>query len=347
MFKEHLIGEDGSVREALGKLNGLALDAILFVVDKDRHLLGSLTDGDLRRGFLRGLELSSSLLEFIQPNPVFIKEDNYTVDDIRAYRKKYLKIIPVVDEDNRIISIINLRLQRGLLPLDAIIMAGGEGQRLKPLTDYMPKPLLRVGDKPIIEHNVDRLISYGVKNIYISIRYLGQQIVDYFGDGKSKGIHIQYIWEDEPLGTLGSVCKAEGLKHDQLLVMNSDLLTNIDFEDLFATFNSTEADLTVATIPYQVKVPYAVLQTNNAAIVSFEEKPTYTYYSNAGIYLMKKVCIDLIPNNCSYDATDLINELIQQGKKVTSSPILGYWLDIGRPEDFAKAQIDIQHLNFY
>jgi dTDP-glucose pyrophosphorylase len=345
MLERHLIKSHQGVRLALRKLNDLALDAILFVVNEDDQLLGSLTDGDLRRGFLKDLDFSCSLLDFVQPHPIFIRNESYSVDDIRTYRKKNLKIIPVLNENNQVISIVNLRLQRALLPLDAIIMAGGEGQRLKPLTDHTPKPLLKVGDKPIIEYNVDRLTSYGIKNIQISVRYLGKQIEEYFGDGSGKGINLQYIWEEEPLGTLGALCRAKNLKHDEVLVMNSDLLTNIDFEDFYSTFKNAEADFAVASIPYHVKVPYAVLNTNGDHVLSFEEKPTYTYYSNAGIYLLKRTCIDLIPRNCSYDATDLMQALIREGKKVISFPILGYWLDIGKPEDFVKAQSDIQHLN--
>src|SRR5207302_1674526 len=154
MFRKHLIQADKTVRNALRQLNELGLDAILFVVDSQEHLLGSLTDGDLRRGFLRDLDFSSSLLEFVQAHPTYIKDENYTVEDIRNYRKKNLRIIPVLNDNDQVISVINLRLQSAVLPVDAIIMAGGEGQRLKPLTDHIPKPLLKVGNKPIIEHNV-------------------------------------------------------------------------------------------------------------------------------------------------------------------------------------------------
>lgn len=345
MLEQHLINEKESVRQALRKLNDLAIDAVLFVVSEEGKLLGSLTDGDFRRGFLKELDFNSSLLDFVQTNPVYISGENYTADEIKSYRKRNLKIIPVTDDSRKVISIINLRLQRAALPVDAIIMAGGEGQRLRPLTEHLPKPLLKIGGKPIIEHNIDRLAKYGIKNVHISLRYLGQKIEDYFRDNNSNGIHIHYIWETEPLGTLGAICRVKDVKHEDVLVMNSDLLTDIDFEDFYLSFKKTDADLAIASVPYQVKVPYAVLNVHDEYVVSFEEKPTYTYYSNAGIYLLKKHCIDLIPRDCSYNATDLIEALIQGGKKVISFPMLGYWLDIGKPEDFIKAQADIHHLN--
>lgn len=342
-FKKHLIRKEQSVKEALNKLNMLGSDAILFVTDDNGRLMGSLTDGDIRRGFLKGYEFNTNLIEFCQPSPVFIELEKYNINDLDNYRERNLKIIPILNAEGHVTEILNFRVQRSLLPLDAIIMAGGEGRRLRPLTENTPKPLLKIGGKPIIEHCIDRLKLYGVKNIYISVKYLGQQLVDYLGDGSNKELNIQYIWEDEPLGTIGALSLIDQSLKDHVLVMNSDILTNIDFEDFYRDHMEKEADMSVASIPYKINIPYAVLETNGHRILSFEEKPTYTYYSNGGIYLLHKEIIKSIPRAEKYNATDLMTDVINRGMKLVNYPLLDYWLDIGRHEDFERAQEDFKH----
>jgi dTDP-glucose pyrophosphorylase len=345
-YKRHLIDEGATLMEGLARLNVLASDTILFVVDKDERLVGSLTDGDVRRGLLKGLGLDSYVRDFIAKPPRIIRKGQYTVDQIIEYRKNNLKIIPVVDNDNRMQNIVNFRYHRSYLPIDAIIMAGGRGERLKPLTDNTPKPLLKVGEKPIIEHNIDRLISYGIDDIWISVRYLGEQITEYFKDGSDKGATIEYLWEDTPLGTVGAAAQITKLNHDYVLLTNSDLLTDLNYEDFFLDFLEKDAMFSVVTIPYHVEIPYAVLETDDSQIRSFKEKPTYTYYSNGGIYLMKRECLDLIPKNAFFNATDLMELLISKGDKVASYPLHGYWLDVGKHEDYKKAQEDIKYIKF-
>ncbi|GHA53275.1 nucleotidyltransferase family protein [Pontibacter akesuensis] len=345
-YRKHIIKSQSTLKEALVQLNELALDAILFVVDEKERLLGSLTDGDIRRGFLKGLTLEDLVDSFTQPNPKFVQRGNYTIDEVITYRKNNYKIIPVLCKEGRIANIINFRFLKSYLPIDAILMAGGRGERLRPHTDTTPKPLLKIGDKPIIEHNIDRLVSFGIDDIWISVRYLGEQLEEYFADGSSKYINIKYVWEDAPLGTLGAVSKIKDLQHDYILVSNSDLLTNLDYEDFFIDFIKKDAAISVVTIPYTVKVPYAVLETEDNNIKSFKEKPSYTYYSNGGIYLLKKEVLEYIPRDSFYNTTDLMELLIKKGMKVNSYPLRGYWLDIGKPEDFQKAQEDIHHIKF-
>ncbi|SEL00320.1 CBS domain-containing protein [Chitinophaga rupis] len=343
-FRKHLIYEEESVREALSKLNALAADAILFVIDHNGRLIGSLTDGDIRRGFLKGLSFDSSLLQFIQPNPTLIKKNAYSFQDIEGYRRRNLKIIPIVDEENIIVDILNVRTKISLLPLDAVVMAGGRGERLMPLTENCPKPLLKVGEKPIIEHNIDRLINYGIDNIIITIRYLGHQIKAFLGNGEAKDINIQYVEEEVPLGTFGALSLVEEFRTEHILLMNSDILTNIDFADFYKSFLESGADLIVASLSYQVKIPYAVLEISNGEILSLAEKPTYNYYSNGGIYLFKRSLLNYLEKGASIDATDFMQLLIDNKAKVVHYPILGYWLDIGRHEDLEKAQKDIKHI---
>ena len=345
-YHKHLAHIDTSIRQALELLDQLASDAIIFLVDDENKLLGSLTDGDLRRGFIKGLGFEDHLSKFIQPNPKFIQQGKYNLKEIIALREKFFTIFPVVDAQMKIINVVNFRHQKSYLPVDALIMAGGRGERLKPLTDNTPKPLLKVGDKPIIEHNIDRLNTYGIDDIWISVRYLGNQLVDYFKDGSEKALRINYVWEENALGTAGALALIDDFIHDHVLMMNSDLLTNIDFEDLFLFFEEHEADLAVACIPYQVNVPYAVMETKDKTVTGFNEKPTYTHYSNAGIYLMKREVIHKVPKNETFNATDLMEKLIQEGKKVVAYPLVGYWLDIGKHEDYEKAQHDIKQLKF-
>jgi dTDP-glucose pyrophosphorylase len=346
IYKEHLILSGSKIKQALLQFNILASDAILFVVDANDKLVGALTDGDVRRGLLKGFTINSFVDEIIQDNPRFITKGDNNLEKIIEYREELFRILPVVDENMRVVNVINFRTIKSYLPIDAVIMAGGRGQRLQPLTDNMPKPLLKVGNKPIMEHNIDRLASYGIDDFWVSVKYLGEQIEQYFGNGHQKNIKIEYVWETEPLGTIGAVSKIANFEHDYVLVTNSDLLTNIDYENFFLDFIKQKADFAVLTIPYQVNIPYAVLETKDGRIKSLKEKPTYTYYSNGGVYLMKKEMLQHIPSNSFFNSTDLMESLINQDFKVISYPFSGYWLDVGKHEDFEKAQIDIQNLKF-
>lgn len=346
IYKDHLILSGSKVKQALLQFNQLGQDAILFVVNGDDKLIGALTDGDVRRGLLKGFTIESCVDEIIQDNPRYIVKGENNLKKIIEYREGDFRIVPVVDENHNVVNVINFRKIRSYLPIDAVIMAGGRGQRLKPLTDTVPKPLLKVGNKAIMEHNLDRLALFGIDDFWVSVKYLGEQIENHFGQGKEKNIKIEYVWESKPLGTIGAVSQIENFEHDYILVTNSDLLTNIDYEQFFLEFIRQEADFAVLTIPYQVNIPYAVLETNNGTVKSFKEKPTYTYYSNGGIYLMKKEMVKYIPKNTFFDAPDLMQELINNNLKVISFPFSGYWLDVGKHEDFEKAHIDIHNIKF-
>lgn len=335
-----------TIKDALVKLDELAKDAILFIVDGDDRLVGSLTDGDVRRGLIKGITIDHIADEIIQPNPRFIRKGERDIKKVIEYREGNFRILPVVDKDSKVVNVINFRETRSYLPVDAVIMAGGRGMRLKPLTDTTPKPLLKVGNKAIMEHNVDRLALYGIDDFWFSVKYLGEQIEEYFGDGSARNANIKYVWEDEPLGTIGAVSKIDDFGHDYVLVTNSDLLTNLDYEHFFLDFIDNDADFAVVTIPYLVNVPYAVLETSNGQIVSFKEKPTYTYYSNGGIYLMKKDVLKYLPKDTFFNTTDLMEKLIAENHKVISYPLSGYWLDVGKHEDFEKAQTDINQIRF-
>lgn len=344
-FYKHILNQSSSVRDALMQLDQLASDAILFIVDDQNILLGSLTDGDLRRGFIKGLGFDHNITEFIQPNPSFILEGENAVEKLELFKSKNFKIVPVLNDNKHIVDIINFRETSTRIPADAILMAGGEGKRLRPLTEKTPKPLLKVGDKPIIEYNIDRLTKVGIKNINLSINYLGEQLIDYFGDGTAKNINIKYVKEDKPLGTIGSILLVDSFEHDDIIVMNSDLLTNIDYADFYKLFKQSDADMAVAATSYHVDIPYAVLEVNGENVVrSLKEKPRYTYFSNAGIYILKKELLKMIPQDIFFDITDLMDRILEMNLKLVTYPINGYWLDIGKHDDFNKAQEDIKHI---
>jgi dTDP-glucose pyrophosphorylase len=350
LTSNHIINIAESAREALRILSSLPDNSslTLFVVDDNELLKGTVTDGDIRRGLLNNLEISQSIGLFMNPDFKYVTNSlSYTLD-LKKFRKLGLGLIPLLDIKKKLLEIIDLKKRKAALPITALIMAGGRGERLKPLTDTLPKPMLLIGNKPIIEHNIDRLISFGVKNFFISVRYLKESIISYLGDGSSKGVKISYIEETNPLGTIGSITKLDTINHEDILVMNSDILTNIDFEDFYNSYKNQNSDMMLASIPYVVAVPYAVLTTKDQFIQNFEEKPTYTYYSNGGIYLMKFSLKNKLVIGESCNATDLMNILLEEQKNaLTHYPILGYWLDIGKHSDYLKAQEDIKHINLY
>jgi dTDP-glucose pyrophosphorylase len=344
-FEQHLIREVSSIKEALARLDELAEDAILFVINIKGVLIGSLTDGDVRRGILKGFGTEDLVRDFYQTNPKFIRRDSFSIQEVIDLRNGLFGIVPVIDENKKVVNIVNFRVQQSYLPVDAVIMAGGIGSRLKPLTDNTPKPLLKVGNKTIIDHNIDRLRKFGITNFWVSVRYLGEQLEHHFNSSERPNTKVAFVWEDKPLGTIGCVSSITNFEHDYVLITNSDLLTTMDYEDFFQDFIEKDADMSVATIPYHVNIPYAVIETDGHNVTSFKEKPRYTFYSNGGIYLVKKKTLELLPQNEFFNSTDLMESVLAKGMKLISYPNNKYWIDIGKHQDFEKAQEDIRHLN--
>jgi NDP-sugar pyrophosphorylase family protein len=231
------------------------------------------------------------------------------------------------------------------LPFEVVVMAGGKGERMRPLTQDLPKPLLDLAGKPIAEHMIRRFNRFGVKHFTFCVNYLGDKIEAHFGDGKRFRSEISYLHEQEPLGTIGGLSLKQDFKFNDLLVINGDLLTTINFERFYTFFLDQDADMAVATIPYTVNLPYGILDLEeDRSVTAVREKPSFTYHINSGIYLMRRETCRLIPSGTRFDAVDLIDHALACGLKVASYPLLEYWIDIGQMEDYRKAQKDIQFL---
>jgi len=344
-WQDRILPKSATIKEALAILDRIGVVSnVLFVIDKEGHLIGSVTDGDIRRAFLKDASVKDSISGVMNPNCRKLVRNELNNQFIDSCRKMGVRYVPVVDEKNCIIGISDLQDFKEIILAEAVIMAGGKGERLMPLTKDTPKPMLKVGDKPIIEYNVDRLQKFGIKNIHITINYLGNQIQEHFKSGFERGLNIHYVREEKPMGTIGSITMVPSFKEDIVLLMNSDLLTNVDFGDFYREFIKSGAQMGVATIPHHIDLPYAILELQDSTVTSLKEKPRYTYFANAGIYFLRKEILKLVPSNSFYNATDLMEKVLQESGKLFHYPILGYWLDIGRLNDYYKAQEDIKHI---
>lgn len=343
-MQKYIIRQSSSIKDALVALNEITHETMsLLVVNEDSQMVGSLTDGDIRRGLISGAQLTDEVSTIMHRDFKFIKQSEFDVAHLKNFRDRRILFIPILDEENHIVEVVNLQKYKSRLPVDAVLMAGGKGERLRPLTEKTPKPLLEVGGKCIIDHNVDRLISYGVKHINVTINYLGEQIEEHFATPR-EGIQVRTFREPKFLGTIGSIKFVDTFYNDTVLVMNSDLFTNIDYEDFFLHFQLHDAEMSVAAIPYNVSIEFGILDLDGRDIKGLIEKPKYNYYANAGIYLIKKRALAEIPEDTFFHATHLIEKLISQGKKVIRYPLNGTWIDIGTPQEYAKAKDLVKHL---
>jgi GTP:adenosylcobinamide-phosphate guanylyltransferase len=271
-WSANIINVNSTVKEALNRLNDISdntpeLPLTLFVTDSSGKMMGTLTNGDIRRNLVKnGIILDKPVSDFMFRDFTFISHGLDIYFNIRPCIKMGIDLLPVLDEQKNIKRIFNLKVIRAILPVHVVIMAGGDGIRLRPLTNDIPKPMLKVGSKPIIERNIDRLTKYGIDNITISLRYLGEKISDYFEDGSSRGVNINYVRENSPLGTLGAVSLIEKFSHKYVLMINSDILTTLDFSLFLEDFINKQADMSVVTIPYYVKVPYGIMETDTFLI---------------------------------------------------------------------------------
>lgn len=340
---KYLIATTATIKDALVALDGASHEAqTLFVLDENERMVGTLTDGDIRRGIINGYLLTDKVSSIMHRDFKFLRNNYFDAKQLKSFRERLIYFIPVLDEKNHIVDVCNLIKYKTILPVDAVLMAGGKGERLRPLTENTPKPLLLVGNKSIIDHNIDRLISYGIKNISVTVNYLKEQIEQHYEKPRNN-IKIHCCQEPKFLGTMGSVKFVEHFNNDVVLVMNSDLFTNINYEDFYLHFKENDADMSVAAVPYSIAVPYGIFDLDGRDVKGIVEKPTYNYYANAGIYLIKQEMLSFIPDDTFFNAPDLIDLLISKKKKVIRFPLNGTWIDIGNPQEYAKANELVKH----
>lgn len=330
----HGIDASDSVREALRRLNDLSGDCMTLFALRDDILVGTVTDGDIRRALIGGVCLDDQVEKVMHRHFMAVGHDDDRYRLVAEARARHIELLPVV-ENGHVTDILDLRTMRTALPIDAVLMAGGKGERLRPLTLDKPKPLLEVGGKPIIDYNIDELAANGVSNIFVTVNYLKEQIIEHFSHRDKP--HVRCVTEPKRLGTMGSLALVDGLTHDNVLVMNSDLLTSLNFESMFLQHVREGADLTMAAVPYTVSIPFAILHTDGLNIKGLEEKPTFNYFANAGVYILRRSLIEGIRPGEYLDAPDFVESLIADGRKVQYYPVNGTWIDIGSPDDYRYA----------
>jgi len=339
IYKDILLTKDSTIKEALGVIDKGAM-RIAIVLDANEKVVGTLTDGDVRRGLLNGLSLDSSIesLYFKEPTLANINDAKELI--IQKALRKQIYQIPIVDDEGRLVKIEELS---NLLKTNAknnriILMAGGLGTRLRPLTEDVPKPLLKIGNKPILETIIENFAKYGFVNITISVNYKADMIKEYFGDGSALGVNIDYIEETKRLGTAGALSLIKERPQEPFFVMNADLLTNVNFEHLLDFHLMEHSVATMCVREYDYQVPYGVIETEGSLIISIEEKPVHKFFVNAGIYTLSPQVFEYIPKNEFYDMPTLFDDIIKDKLTTVSFPIHEYWLDIGRMSDFEQAQ---------
>ncbi len=335
-----IIQPETSIQTAIQQLDDVGTGA-LAVCREDRTLEALLTDGDIRRAVLRSISLDAPCGQIATRDPMTVDHPISDQDALKIMMDADINQLPVVDERNELRDFLLRRelAHDSALDMSAVIMAGGFGKRLMPLTEQVPKPMLPVGDKPLLERTVDRLKKAGVSNVHMTTHYLPEHITGHFGDGEKFGVQVDYSQEDHPMGTAGGL-RLFPRPEKPFVVLNGDILTGVSFEEMYKFHQANKALMTVGVRKYEIKVPYGVVKCEDVQITELQEKPAMDFFINAGIYLLAPEAYDRIPEGERFDMTDLIEKLLQEGEKVVSFPILEYWLDIGQHDDYKKAQED-------
>ena len=347
---EFLVTPDSSMREVMACIDRNT-KGIALVVDDERCLIGTITDGDIRRAILAGMDLDLPIQKLLEertsttyPQPITAPIGTPDAELLRLMNEHTIRQAPLLDEHGRVVDMVLLSdlVKEYELPLTAVVMAGGYGTRLRPLTEELPKPMLPVGDRPLLELIIEQLHQAGIRRVNVSTHYKGEIIAGHFGDGRDFGVEIRYVKEDQPLGTAGALGLLDA-SDEPLLVINGDILTRIDFRAMLDYHREQQADMTVAVRQHEFRVPYGVIEADGVAITGISEKPVVRHFINAGIYLLNPEVCRFIPNGQSYDMPDLISRLVADGHRVVSFPVREYWLDIGQVEDYQKALTDIEN----
>lgn len=335
--KKISISPQASIKEALETIDKGVMQIALIV--EDGRLIGTITDGDIRRGFLNGRSLKDNIEGLYNTAPLTGTPNQTREDLVQLALTRGIKQLPILDEENKLIGIeyIDDYLRGPEKPNAVVLMAGGLGTRLRPLTAETPKPMLTVGSKPILETILDSFSRYGFRNFYFSVNYRSEKIREYFKDGRQYGVNISYLNEKNRLGTAGALSLLPQDISEPIIVMNGDLLTNVNFERLLNYHLLAKADATMCVREYSLQIPYGVVETEGARIQNIQEKPTQNFFVNAGIYVLSPSALQLIPQESYFDMPHLFQSLVKDDLKACSFPITDYWMDIGQPNDFDQA----------
>ena len=337
-FKSSFISIQSSLRQAISAINQGATQ-IALVVDAEQRLIGTVTDGDIRRGLLRGETLESLVERVMQRKFRFVLEGIEEQEVLELMSREVLHQIPLLDSHGRVIRLFLLEelIQRKTLPNKVVIMAGGEGKRLRPLTNHCPKPMLRVQGKPMLEIVLERCKAAGLDKFYFAVNYLKQHIIDYFGDGSRWKVDIQYLEETQPLGTAGALGLLPEIPKDPVLVLNGDVLTEFPFPALLRFHQEHQAAATICVREHETLIPYGVVKTEGTRMAAIEEKPILTHYVNAGIYVLSPQVLKYLKREEACDMPALLDSLQGANQPVHVFPIHEYWLDVGHPETLERA----------
>lgn len=340
-WSDLIISKDTPIIQALEIIDAGARQ-IALVLNEDQRLLGTVTDGDIRRGLLKGRSLSDPVSLIMNAYPIVASTYDSHEHILALMKLKQLRQIPIVDENGRIIQMETLGelIQPKIKDNWVVLMAGGLGSRLQPLTDECPKPLLKVGSKPLLETILNNFISQGFRNFFFSVNYKAEMIKEYFGDGDKWGVQIIYLQESKRLGTAGALTLLPEPPSKPIIVMNGDLLTKVNFSQLLDFHDMHHSQATMCVREYDLQIPYGVVKVDRHRLVSIEEKPIVNYFVNAGIYILNPSTISYIPQESFYDMPKLFEKLVEKSEEVSVFPIREYWLDIGRMSDFDKANIE-------
>jgi dTDP-glucose pyrophosphorylase len=341
IWKQALVRPSVTIREAVKAIDDSKIQ-IALVVDENEHLLGTVTDGDVRRALLKGISLDDSVTRVMNTHPTVANQHDSQQQILAIMKQTTHRCVPVLDGNRRLVNValLNEIIQSDQRDNIVVIMAGGLGSRLSPLTDQCPKPLLKVGAKPIMETILDSFREYGFRNFYLSVNFKAEMVKEHFGDGSPWGVSIRYIEEDKRLGTAGALALLPEVPTKPLLVMNGDLLTKINFQHLLDFHNEHQAKGTMCVREYDLQIPFGVVKIENHRIRSIDEKPVHRFFVNAGIYVLQPDTLDIIPGNSYFDMTSMFEKLVESGQETAVFPIREYWLDIGQVNDLEKARLE-------
>lgn len=341
-WRSVVLSPDDVMEKAIQALDREALK-IVMVADEQGRLLGTITDGDIRRALMRHMGMDAKLQEVMRKDPTIAHVQDGREAILVMMKTKDLLQVPIVDDAGCVVGLETLQhlIRKDKLDNPVFLMAGGFGKRLRPLTNDVPKPLLKIGSKPILETILNQFIESGFHNFYISTHYKADMVQEHFGDGSQWGVSIRYVHEAEPLGTAGALgLLPDGLPDLPIMMMNGDLLTDVNYERLLDFHNTQDGIATVCVREYDFQVPYGVIKVEDQVIKSIVEKPVHKFFVNAGIYVLSQELVKSVVGSNYLDMPHLLDESIQSGKQVNSFPIHEHWLDIGRMEEFERANLD-------